>query len=132
MLGVACTFTAANVAGNRDIVLKVIDNDGNALVVVPILAPIILNTAKDIAWYTGLGATVTGPGADLALPLPLPLYMFPGETITITGHTNAGDTFTKVRATVIETYTGDAIHQLNTEQAIRDHAEALHELIVGG
>lgn len=129
LLSVSCTFVAAAVAGNRNLVLASVDAGGVPLVAVPALASITSGQTRQLTWATGVGATVTGAGTGLVLPIPDPWYLLPGETITIVGHTDAGDAFSAIRVVVIETNTGDVVHEREMQQAIIDHYAALHDLL---
>lgn len=128
LLGVSCLFTGAAVAGNRAIALSILDASGVPLYVAEVPAFLTISQARTISWAAGVGVGYAGAGVGIVLPLPDPCYLFPGESITLTGHTNAGDTFTKTRAVVVETYNGDAIADANLEQSLRDHAEAIYRL----
>lgn len=128
LLSVSCLFTASGVAGNRNLVLALNESSGIAVVTVPILTTITAGLARVLSWSAGLGVSVAGSGTAVALPLPNPWYMAATESITISGHTDAGDVFTSVRAVVIETNDGDIIHERNIEQSIVDHARALYDL----
>lgn len=121
-------FTASATAGNRLPTVSLIDADGGALWSVQIAAAIVASTSRSVSWSAGLGAANTGAGSVTSLPLPTSAFALPGEALVIGGNTDAADTITAGRLVVIETYTGDEIHESNAEQQIVDHWHALYEL----
>ena len=129
VLSVACVFTADSGSATRNVVLSHLDGDGNVLESWPLTASLAATNVRTISWQAGLGTVIVGAGTDIALPLGDHVYVFPGETLVISGTNHAGDTITKCRAVVLETDNGDTAHELALEQRIRDHAEAIHDLI---
>lgn len=132
VLTVSLVFTTSGQALNRAISLAHLDGDGNSLGTWSATAAITATLTTPVSWHAGLGTVLAGFGGDLALPLPTSLYVMPGETLNVIGNFDAADQISAVRAVVLETDTGDTAHDLATEQRIRDHWQALHELISMG
>lgn len=129
LLGVTVKLTASAVAGNRVPTLTLTDVGGIPLVRIPSPTAITATLAPIVSWTPGLGAAVVVPAVSAALTLPEAWYMMPQEQVQITGHTNAGDTWTQIRVTVIETNWGDPAYIDSIDRNIRDRIEALHELV---
>lgn len=129
LLGVSVTLTASAIAGNRLPALTL--RDGSNITLAQITSPtaITANLAPRVSWVTGVGAANVVAASYAILTLPSPWYMLDAESLTITGHTDPGDTWTNARITVLETNTGDPDYIGSIERGILDHAEAITELI---
>lgn len=131
LLGVSVTLTASASAGNRlpSLILRDAANVTLAQIVSP--TAITATLAPRVSWVTGVGAANVVAATFATLTLPAPWYMLPGESLTITGHTDAGDTWTNARVTVLETNTGDPDYIDSLAQGIMDHGQAIFELVNG-
>lgn len=128
LLGVSVTLTADSTAGNRLPALSLLDASGVVLAEIVSPTAITATLAPRISWVPGVGAANVVAATFAVLTLPSPCYMGPAESLTITGHTHSGDTWTNCRVTVLETNTGDPDYIGAIAQRIEDHAEALYEL----
>jgi hypothetical protein len=128
LLGVAALLTPSGVAGNRRPVLTLRDSGNVTLAAVA--SPTLITAAQvtPVTWTNGQGAPVVVGGTAAWLPLPDDWYMMPSESLTVTGHTDPGDTWTNIRVTVLEVNTGDPAYVGSLERQVADHLEALYEL----
>lgn len=132
LLGVSVTLTASASAGNRLPALTLRDASNVTLAQIVSPTAITATLAPRVSWVTGLGAANVVAASFATLTLPTPCYMLSAESLTITGHTDAGDTWTNCRVTVIETNTGDPDYIGALERGILDHAQAIYELVHEG
>lgn len=131
LLGVSVTLTASAIAGNRLPSLTLRDSANVPLAQIVSPTAITANLAPRVSWVTGAGAANVVAASFATLTLPTPWYMLPAESLTITGHTDAGDTWSNCRVTVIETNTGDPDYIDSIAQGIMDHGQAIFELVNG-
>lgn len=129
LLGVSVTLTADATAGNRLPALSLLDASGVVLAEIVSPTAITANLAPRVSWVPGLGAANVVAASFATMPLPSPCYMGPAESLTITGHTHTGDTWTNCRVTVLEVQQGDPDYIDAIGRGILDHAEAISELI---
>lgn len=129
LLGVASVLTASAAAGNRFPKLTLLDAGGVTLGAIASPTAITANLAPSVSWLPGTGAAVVVAASYATLTLPGEWYMQPGESLTLSGHTDAGDAWSAIRVTVLETDTGDPAYIGSLEQRIADHLEALRELL---
>lgn len=125
---VFAAFVASADAGNRVPQLALGDADNGVEWVVECPTAITAGLTRGITWAAGIGASVAGGGMFTTLPLPTPAYALPGERLSLQGATDDTDLIASIRLVVMETYTGDEIHEANAEQSIVDHWHALYEL----
>lgn len=128
LLGVAATFTASAVAGNRLPSLTLTDVDGTALARIASPTAVTANLAPVVTWTPGVGAATVVAASYASLTLPESWYMLPQEKIVLAGGTDTGDQWSNVRVVVLETNTGDPDYIAAIGQGITDHAEALYDL----
>jgi hypothetical protein len=131
VLGVSVTLNASATAGNRLPALSLLDASGVVLAEIVSPTAITANLHPRVSWVPGIGAANVVAATFATLLLPSPCYMGPGESFTVTGHTNASDTWTDCRLTVLEVNTGDIDYIGAISQGIADHAQAIAELVEG-
>ena len=132
LLNVAATLTASATAGNRHPLLSILDAGGVAWYRNGKTANVTANTTANLYWAAGVTGETVAPAGDTILPLTDPTYLLPGESITITGHTDAADQWSALRVVVLETNIGDEWAQRNIEQATVDHMQAAIDLWTHG
>lgn len=125
---VSAQFSASADEGVRFPTLVLLDAENAPLWSIGVPTALAPDDVRSVSWSTGLGTAITAPALSVSLPLPAPAYAFPGEKLFILGMTDDTDTISAIRVVVIETYTGDEIHEANAEQQIVDHWHALYEL----
>lgn len=129
LLGVSVTLTASPTAGNRLPSLILRDNEQVTLAQIVSPTAITANLAPRVSWVTGAGAANVVAASFATLTLPTPWYMTPGESLTITGHTDPVDVWSAGRITVLETNTGDPAFEESIERNILDRIAAFDALI---